>query len=79
MEEASNVLVPQIPTQPAPPMFDDQCIFINAPQYHWHVTEGDIEARQHIIALAHQLHEFGQRTEAREPEMWRRLGVRYGH
>ena len=34
-----------------------------------------MEARQHIIALAQQLHEFGQRTEAREAEMWRRLGV----
>ena len=50
-------------------------IFISAPQYHWHVTEGDTEARQHIIALAQQLHEFGQRTEAREAEMWRRLGL----
>ena len=34
-----------------------------------------MEARQHIIALAQQLHEFGQRTEAREAEMWRRLGL----
>ena len=30
---------------------------------------------QHIIALAQQLHEFSQRTEAREAEMWRRLGL----
>ena len=34
-----------------------------------------MEARQHIIALTQQLHEFGQRTEAREAEMWRRLGL----
>ena len=34
VEEVSNVLVPQIPTQPAPPLFDDRRIFINAPQYH---------------------------------------------
>ena len=75
VEEVSNVLVPQIPAQTAPPMFDDRRIFISAPQYHWHVTEVDTEARQHIIALAQQLHEFGQRTDAREAEMWRRLGL----
>ena len=61
--------------QLAPPLFDDWRIFISAPQYHWHVTEGDTEARQHIIVLTQQLHEFGQRTEAREAEMWRRLGL----
>ena len=75
VEEVSNVLVPQIPAQTTPPLFDDRCIFISAPQYHWHVTEGDTGLRQHIIALAQQLHEFGQRTEAREAEMWRRLGL----
>ena len=52
MEEVSNVLVPQILVQLAPRLFDDWCIFISAPQYHWHVTEGYTEARQHIIALA---------------------------
>ena len=75
VEEVSNVLVPQIPAQTTPPLFDDRRIFISAPQYHWHVTKGDTEARQHIIALAQQLYEFGQRTEAREAEMWRRLGL----
>ena len=52
VEEVSNVLVPQIAAQPTPPLLDDQHIFISASQYHWHVTEGDTEARQHIIALA---------------------------
>ena len=75
VEEVSNVVVPEIPVQPAPPLFDDRHIFISAPQYHWHVTEGDTEARQHIIALAQQLHEFGQRTKAREIEIWKRLGL----
>ena len=35
MEEVSNVLVPRLPTQSAPPLFDYRRIFINAPQYHW--------------------------------------------
>ena len=73
--KVSNVLVPQMPMQLAPPLFDDWHIFISVPQYHCHVTEGDTEARQHIIAFAQQLHEFGQRTKAREAEMWRRLGL----
>ena len=75
VEEVSNVLVPQIPAQPAPPLFDDRHIFISAPQYHWYVTEGDTEVRQHIIALAQHLHEFDQKIEAKETEKWRRLGL----
>ena len=31
--------------------------------------------RQHIFALTQQLHEFGQRIEAREVKIWRRLGL----
>ena len=34
----------------------------------------DEEARQHVVALAKRLHEFGHRTEAREMELWHRLG-----
>ena len=34
----------------------------------------DKEARQHIVALAQRLHEFGYRTEAQEMELWHRLG-----
>ena len=34
----------------------------------------DEEARQHVVALAQRLHEFGHRTEAREMELWHRLG-----
>ena len=32
------------------------------------------EARQHIVALAQRLHQFGHRTEEREQELWHRLG-----
>ena len=45
VEEVTNVLVPQILVQLAPPLFDNWLIFISAPQYHWHVTKGDTEAR----------------------------------
>ena len=34
----------------------------------------DEEAKQHIVALAQKLHDFGHRTEEREMELWRRLG-----
>ena len=33
----------------------------------------DDEARQHIVALAQQLHQFGHQTEERELELWHRL------
>ena len=33
----------------------------------------DDEARQHIVALAQWLHQFGHRTEERELELWHRL------
>ena len=49
----------------------------SAPQYHWHAQGAvgtDEEARQHVVALAQRLHEFGHRTEAREMELWHRLG-----
>ena len=34
----------------------------------------DKEAKQHVVALAQRLHEFSHRTEAREMELWHRLG-----
>ena len=34
----------------------------------------DEEARQHIVALAQRLHEFGHRIEDRKMEIWHRLG-----
>ena len=46
---------------------------MNAPQYHWHVqgaVGANDEARQHIVALAQRLHQFGHRTEERELELW---------
>ena len=33
----------------------------------------DDEARQHIVALAQRLHQFGHRTQEGEPELWHRL------
>ena len=34
----------------------------------------DEEARQHVVALAQRLHEFGHQTKAREMELWHWLG-----
>ena len=34
----------------------------------------DEEAKQHIVALAQRLHQFGHHTEEREMELWHRLG-----
>ena len=64
-------------TQPVASLFGDQRIFLNAPQYHWHVqgaVGADEEARQHIVALAQRLHQFGHRTKEREMELWHQLG-----
>ena len=33
----------------------------------------DDKARQHIVALAQKLHEFGHQTEERELDLWHRL------
>ena len=76
VEEPETGLVPQAQAQPVAGLFGDQRIFVNAPQYHWHVQGAvgtDNEARQHIVALAQRLHQFGHRTEERELELWHRL------
>ena len=76
VEEPEMGLVPQAQAQPVAGLFGDQRIFVNAPQYHWHVqgaVGADDEARQHIVALAQRLHQFGHRTEERELELWHRL------
>ena len=76
VEELETGLVPQAQAQPVAGLFGDQRIFVNAPQYHWHVqgaVGADDEARQHIVALAQRLHQFGHRTEERELELWHRL------
>ena len=73
VEEPETGLVRQAQTQPVAGLFGDQRIFVNAPQDHWHVqgaVGADDEARQHIVALAQQLHQFGHQTEERELEMW---------
>ena len=51
-------LFPKMHTQPVAPLFGDRRIFVNAPQYHWHVQGAvgtDEEARQHLVALAQQV------------------------
>ena len=30
----------------------------------------DLDVRDHIVELANRLHDFGQRTEAREMQLW---------
>ena len=48
VEEPETGLVPQAQAQPVARLFGDQCIFVNAPQYHWHVqgaVGADDEAR----------------------------------
>ena len=72
VEEPEMGLVPQAQAQPIAGLFGDQHIFVSAPQYHWHVqgvVGTDDEARQHIVALAQRLHQFGHRTEEREMEL----------
>ena len=76
VEEPEVGLLPQVQTQPVASLFGDQRIFVNAPQYHWHVQGSvgvDDEVRQHIIALAQRLHDFGHRTKERKMELWHRL------
>ena len=62
-------IVPQIPRFPSALLFDDQRIFANALQCHWHVSGAigvDEEARQQFIALDQQLYQFSHRMEERE-------------
>ena len=76
VEELETGLVPQAQAQPVAGLLVTNVIFVNAPQYHWHVQGAmgaDDEARQHIVALAQRLHQFGHRTEEREMELWHRL------
>ena len=54
IEELEMGLVPRVQQQPVAPLFGDRRIFVNAPQYHWHVqgaVGADEEARQHIVAM----------------------------
>ena len=62
VDEPEEGLVPQMQTQPGAPFFGDRRIFVSALQYHWHAQGAvgtDEEARQHVVALAQRLHEFG--------------------
>ena len=68
--------IPQAQAQLGARLFGDQQIFINAPQYHWHVqgvAGADDKAKQHIADLAQRLHQFGHHIEEREMELWHRL------
>ena len=73
VEELEIGLVPQAQDQPVVGLFRDQIIFVSAPQYNWRV-QGAVgindEARQHKVALAQRLHQFGHRTKEREIELW---------
>ena len=76
VDEPEVGLVPQMHTQLGAPLFGNRRVFVNAPQYHWHVqvvVGSDDEARNHINTLAQRLHQFGHRTEEREMELWHRL------
>ena len=76
VEKPEMGLVSQAPAQQVARFFGDQRIFVNAPQYHWHVqgaVGADDEARQHIVALAQRLNQFVHQTEERELELWHRL------
>ena len=71
-------LVPQQHTQPVAPLFGDRRIFVSAPQYHWHVQGAvgtDEEVRQHLVALAQQIYEFGHQTKACKMKLWHWLGI----
>ena len=76
VDEPEMGLVPQAQAQPVAGLFGYQRIFMSAPQYHQHaqgVVSANDEARQHIVALAERLYQFGHRTEEREMELWHRL------
>ena len=57
--------------------FEGPRIFVQAPQYKWHlevhVQGQDEEARWRIVLIEELLHHFGYRTEAREEELCQRL------
>ena len=47
-------------------------IFIQGPQYHWHIVTSvgtDAEARERLVALEQKVFAFGQQTEEREAEL----------
>ena len=77
IDEPKVGLVPQMHAQPVASLFGDRRIFVNAPHYHWHVqgaVGANKEARQHIVALAQRLYEFGHHIEDCKMEIWHRLG-----
>lgn len=74
IEKLEMGLVPQQNKPPAIELFSDQTIFINAPQYHWHiqgVVGVDDGTKQQTVALAWQLYEFDHYIEK---ENWNFVG-----
>ena len=77
VEEPEVGLVPQVQAQPVASLFSECRIFVNTPQYNWHVqgvVGANEEAKQLIIALAQRLYKFGHRAEECEMELWHQLG-----
>ena len=61
-------LIPQAQAQPVAGLFGDQRILVIGPLYHWNVkgaTGADDKARQHVVALAQRLNQFGHHTKER--------------
>ena len=74
---AQGPMAPLAPfTEGSQMLFGGQRIFLHAPQYHWHpqpVTGTDEEARKYSAELAQRMFTFGQRTEEREIQLWRKM------
>ena len=61
VEEPRTSLVPQEVHPPQEALFGNRCIFVNAPQFHWHdyrqgAMDVDRDARNQIMELADRLH-----------------------
>ena len=55
------------------------CIFVHAPQYHWHTSgTGDIdhEARERLVAIEALVDRFGRQTEDHEEVLASRVDAK---
>ena len=46
IDEPEVGLVPQLHAQPVASLFGDRRIFVNAPQYHWHVQGAVVQTKK---------------------------------